>query len=479
MFLACPAAALTPVSPAGTEWELEAEITVEDRPLLNKRDEVTVSAVIINPAGTPYNLSLIRYDGADPVLVQAIGAVPPNSRTTVTLRIAVSYPEKSRRLTKYAIIAEQDGVFKMKDFVVDEDWTPYENSIKTSLAQTNIFLVPLISLVLIGVLFFISWIAHRTPPGFFGGEFTTKTFFFPQIRGMPWGERIANVFINPFFWVAEVLCVLWLVSVVYSGSVANLGTDMGTTVFVISGVGALVLPLIYLAVVWYVKRKPARFSGALFICGMFAAFLSFLFSSTYETSAGKALAVAIGLPATIASTVFISPVVEEIAKCLGILVLSWHRWFNNTVTGLLFGFMVGVGFSFIENWFYFASKTSPFELGFLPWVALILYRSSFNSIAHGCFGGACGAIIGYVKSHAGRFPSLGFIPGIFIAVSLHIIFNSSALLDGFMVAEYKFPFFIFNPALVILLLALFILTFLIASKKEAQKEKGEVMFFPG
>lgn len=477
LLFVCPIAALVPVS-SGNTGELEAEITVENKSLLQQSEKITVSAVVSNPSDTPYNLSLMRYEDETLMPVQAIGAVPSHSKTTVVLGITVTYPEKSGRITKYALLAEQDGKLMAKGFTVEEDWTPYENSVKASLVQTNIFFIPLIGLVLIGILFFISEVASRTPVAVFGKEFTLRTLFFPHLKGAPLGEEIADLFTDPFFWIAEILCVLWLASVIHSTVVANLGTEVGTMVFVISGIGALTLPLCYFLIMWYTKREPARFPAALFVYGMFTAFLSFLFSSTWGPSAGKLLAAVTGAPAAMMSTIFISPLIEELAKSLGILVVSWHKLFNDTTAGLLFGFMVGIGFSFIENWFYFASKTTPFELGFLPWVALILYRSSFNSIAHGCFGGACGAIVGYVKSHREKFHSIGLIPGLFIAVSLHIIFNFSAILDGFMVSEQKIPFFIFNPALVAVLFVLLVLTFLLVSKKESQKKRGESAFFP-
>ena len=82
----------------------------------------------------------------------------------------------------------------------------------------------------------------------------------------------------------------------------------------------------------------------------------------------------------------------------GVLTLSGHHDYNDTLTGLLLGFSCGVGFAFIENWFYFSAKVNPFDIGFLAWGQLIIYRSFFNTLAHGCFTAATGTLIGFLKS---------------------------------------------------------------------------------
>ena len=177
----------------------------------------------------------------------------------------------------------------------------------------------------------------------------------------------------------------------------------------------------------------------------------------------------------------IAPIVEETLKGLGVLFMSGHHEYNDTLTGLLFGFTCGVGFAFIENWFYFSSKVNPFDVGLVSWGALILYRSFFNTLAHGCFTAATSTAIGYLKSveRLKRFAQLAFIPGLFLAVAIHAIFNLSALADGFAISSQQVPFFIFNPMLIILLTAMFFLVLVLAiideKKRAVQRRMGKAV----
>jgi RsiW-degrading membrane proteinase PrsW (M82 family) len=158
-------------------------------------------------------------------------------------------------------------------------------------------------------------------------------------------------------------------------------------------------------------------------------------------------------------------------KGLGVLFISGHHEYNDTLTGLLLGFTCGVGFAFVENWFYFSAKVNPFEVGLSTWGMLILYRSFFNTLAHGCFTASISTAIGYLRSieRLKKYARLAFVPGLFLAVAIHTIFNLSALADGFVIASQQVPFFIFNPMLIILLAAMFFLVLVLAVIDEKKR----------
>jgi len=109
-----------------------------------------------------------------------------------------------------------------------------------------------------------------------------------------------------------------------------------------------------------------------------------------------------------------------------------------------------VGFSFLENWFYFVARANPFELGLSAWVEFVAYRLLFNSMAHGAFAAAAGAFMGYFKSkpQLAQYAQLAFFPGVFIAIALHALFNISAILDEVTIYSVRKPVFIFNPVVV-------------------------------
>ena len=78
-----------------------------------------------------------------------------------------------------------------------------------------------------------------------------------------------------------------------------------------------------------------------------------------------------------------------------------------------------------------------------------------------------------------RFAQLAFIPGLFLAVAIHAIFNLSALADGFAISSQQVPFFIFNPMLIILLTAMFFLVLVLAiideKKRAVQRRMGKAV----
>jgi RsiW-degrading membrane proteinase PrsW (M82 family) len=297
------------------------------------------------------------------------------------------------------------------------------------------------------------------------------TLLFPKTEGRPFEEIVADVMINPLTMLVEAICIALLVFVLFDSLSGPFGEDEAAKIMLLSGLGAFSIPFIYFAAAWLFERheegKPLRFFAGMFFWGMLAAFLSLLISSTLV--AGLQLG---DLEAyTLVATMAVAPLVEEVLKGLGVLFMSGHHEYSDTLTGLLLGFSCGAGFAFVENWFYFSSKVNPFDVGLASWVALIIYRSLFNTLAHGCFTASVSTAIGYLKGvdRMKRFARLAFVPGLFLAVAIHTIFNLSALADGFVIASQQVTFFIFNPMLIILLAAMFFLVLVVAVVDEKRR----------
>jgi len=307
-----------------------------------------------------------------------------------------------------------------------------------------------------------------------------------MVRGRPLKEALADVILNPFFWALELAGGLVLVSLIFSQSISLLGAEIGLRVFVIAGMSALAMPLLYIVAVWiadYYEREPLRFVASAFMWGVLAAFLSFVINTLgtgfVEVVFGGA-SVGGDVGAVLLGTALLAPIIEEVLKGLGVVVLAGHHEMDDALDGLIYGFAAGVGFSFIENWFYFALEANPFQWGIRAWMALILYRSFFNSLAHGSFTSAVGAVIGYMKSRPelARYAQLGFVPGVFVAILLHIFFNVGAILDTIAIFRWQFPVFIFNPLLVLALGIVFIIVFAIATldtKRRVERERAQVV----
>jgi RsiW-degrading membrane proteinase PrsW (M82 family) len=88
--------------------------------------------------------------------------------------------------------------------------------------------------------------------------------------------------------------------------------------------------------------------------------------------------------------------------------------------------------------------------------------------------------IGYCKGieRIRKYAKLAFIPGTFLAITIHMMYNLSALADSFVFANKSIPFFIFNPMLIILLATLFFLVLVFATideKRRKEAAKREIM----
>ena len=248
------------------------------------------------------------------------------------------------------------------------------------------------------------------------------------------------------------------------------------------------MPFVYLMLAWLLDlwdREPLRFPASLFMWGIMAAFIAFWVNTivglVLDLILGAGLGgIGIGISSLIGA-VMIAPVVEEISKGFGVLVASGHHEMQDTYDGLLYGFAAGVGFAAIENWFYFAAHNTPATTGGLGgWLFFVAYRSLFNSLGHGWFTASTGAVIGFMKNQPSlrRFAFVGFIPGVLIAMTLHATFNFFAVVDGIIEFVTQMPIFVFNPMLVILLTAAYLVIMALAlletKARVARLEKEEL-----
>lgn len=139
-----------------------------------------------------------------------------------------------------------------------------------------------------------------------------------------------------------------------------------------------------------------------------------------------------GLPDEIA-TVIQAPIVEELAKGFGLLLLFWiaRNAFDGPVDGVVYGALIGAGFAFTENIQYFA--ISLIEGGGESLTVTFIVRAIFSPFAHAMFTGLLGYCLGLAARQGTRgfqvtkFVSLGLLG----AVSLHAFWNASAVFGDF------------------------------------------------
>ncbi|MDX2377420.1 PrsW family intramembrane metalloprotease [Microbacterium sp. LRZ72] len=161
------------------------------------------------------------------------------------------------------------------------------------------------------------------------------------------------------------------------------------------------------------------------------------------------------------SAVVQAPVVEEVGKGLGLLLIyaTARRAFDGPVDGVVYGALVGAGFALTENVQYFA--VSYLEGGLGEVTGTFFVRGILSPFAHAMFTAVIGFALGLAArrgtSVAGAMgPWLGGVAG---AVVLHAFWNGSALLGDF---------FALYVTLQVPLFALFILGVLALKREEAR-----------
>lgn len=133
------------------------------------------------------------------------------------------------------------------------------------------------------------------------------------------------------------------------------------------------------------------------------------------------------------SSVVQAPVVEEIAKGLGVYIIfaSARRAFDGPVDGVVYGALVGAGFAFTENIQYFA--ISLIEGGVADASATFFVRGILSPFAHVMFTSVIGFALG-LAARRGATAGQAFGPwllGLAGAIALHAFWNGSAVFGDF------------------------------------------------
>ncbi|MGC5169453.1 PrsW family intramembrane metalloprotease [Microbacterium sp. DT81.1] len=128
-----------------------------------------------------------------------------------------------------------------------------------------------------------------------------------------------------------------------------------------------------------------------------------------------------------------APIVEEVGKGLGLLLLfvTARRAFDGPVDGVVYGALIGAGFAFTENIQYFA--IAFIEGGAADLTTTFFVRGILSPFAHAMFTSVTGLALGLAARRGASFggalgPWLGGLTG---AVILHALWNGSAVFGDF------------------------------------------------
>ncbi|TFB65116.1 PrsW family intramembrane metalloprotease [Cryobacterium sp. Hz9] len=208
-----------------------------------------------------------------------------------------------------------------------------------------------------------------------------------------------------------------------------LTTFLGTGALLFGLLLALLpLAVVLLAVRWIDRWDPEP-RPALIFALLWGAGISIFSALVFDLGVQITIAASAGAltGSDFASAVIQAPIVEEVAKGFGVLVLFWavRRHFGGPVDGIVYATTIAAGFAFSENIQYFGlamTEGTAQSLGIT-----FLLRGVFSPFAHVtftiCIGLALGlaARRGATKSAAVGYFLLGLVP----AIALHALWNGS------------------------------------------------------
>lgn len=208
----------------------------------------------------------------------------------------------------------------------------------------------------------------------------------------------------------------------------------------------LVLAVIPFVVVWFVVRYIDRWEPEPRRLLIFA--VAWGAVASVAIALGVDLLVTLvtgGLPDAVSSVVQ-APIVEEVAKGLGLLFLYAfaRRFFDGPVDGIVYGALIGAGFALTENVQYFAIgylEGGPGEVA-----TTFFLRAVLSPFAHVMFTSLTGFAFGLAARRSLRTgQALGYaVPGLIGAIVLHAVWNGSATFFNFfeVYATLQVPLFV-------------------------------------
>jgi len=193
-----------------------------------------------------------------------------------------------------------------------------------------------------------------------------------------------------------------------------------------------VVPMvIYAFVVWRIDRwekEPLPLLLAAFLWGSVPAVIFAIIAQVIMEIPVSELSEEVSLFGELYQASFVAPVTEEITKGLGLLLIFFffRREIDSVLDGLIYGSVIGFGFSAVENVLYFAGQP---DVGGL--IFLFFLRAFVFGMLHALFTGLFG-----VGLALGKFTSrpimklLWPLIGIALAMTTHALHNYFATLGG-------------------------------------------------
>jgi RsiW-degrading membrane proteinase PrsW (M82 family) len=201
--------------------------------------------------------------------------------------------------------------------------------------------------------------------------------------------------------------------------------------FVLSALATLVPSLLAVLILWWLDRYEKEPLWLLSIVFFWGAAPAVVFSLVAQLFADPPLRAALG-PSVfypLANMSIVAPLTEETFKATILLALFglYRAEYNGVMDGILYGALVGMGFSVVEDVFYLMGSLS--EGGWPEWGMTVALRIGLYNLNHSLFTACTGIGFGLASTEPRRwkrwlYPVLGGVT----AVVLHAIHNGGIVL---------------------------------------------------
>jgi RsiW-degrading membrane proteinase PrsW (M82 family) len=212
---------------------------------------------------------------------------------------------------------------------------------------------------------------------------------------------------------------------------------MGTALM-LSLIAAIVPTILYVLLFYWAdryEREPLSLVAAAFVWGAVPAIIVSLileivigrpFIEPLPETRFFGLVLDTELAGSLMEGAVVAPIVEELVKGLALVWLFSRRGteFDGVLDGLLYGSLVGLGFSMTENFFYFIGAFD--EGGFGNLIIVIILRTIFG-LNHALYTGLIGIGLGLTRNASTAVARYGWpVAGLVAAIVAHSLHNLGA-----------------------------------------------------
>ncbi|HEX8181594.1 MAG TPA: PrsW family intramembrane metalloprotease [Pyrinomonadaceae bacterium] len=272
---------------------------------------------------------------------------------------------------------------------------------------------------------------------------------------------VSNAFVPPAAPHRSALRTMLIIAGVLTGLLLGLltllliGLGTGFVPLLIGFVLATLPAPLYVALALWIDRFEPEPPWTLALAFFWGALIAIFFAFVMNTLGGAIVSALLGDNAgEVFASVVSAPIVEETLKALVLFAL--YRWkrdeFDGVIDGIVYAAMVGLGFAMMENVQYYGGALR--DGGIAGSLALFILRGLMAPFSHPLFTSMTGIGLGLASQSRRRAVKLlAPLAGLFVAMSLHGLWNLSATINGLLyLAVY---FFIMMPIFIAVLVTIY------------------------